>query len=316
MQLLHFSASIAFCWRSENSHAVLSASKPTLMVCIVGIQSKHNSKIFEMNNASDGVWLVPTLILIVFMLLIWLAHANQQKIKKEELKVQQAQQEIQRIIDSGKDTLAIVERLRADAELQYTTPQQRRRREQRQERAYYSKTHGEIGKYEHDGSRYVIFDLETTGLNPAVHSIIEIAAVKYVDDEPVETFETLVRLPPKKKISKEITELTGITLEMLERDGIEIKEAMQKFIHFIGEERIMSYNFDFDGDFLAAANGGELKNKSRCIYKMAKSKWKNRGSYKLVDLLETECMTKATNAHRAMRDVEYAHDLLITIAYY
>lgn len=269
-----------------------------------------------MNNASDGVWLVPTLILIVFMLLMWLAHANQKNIKKEEIESQKAKEEIQRIIDSGKDTLAIVERLRKEAELQYTTPQQRRRRELRQERSYYSKTHGEIGKYEHDGSRYVIFDLETSGLNPAVHSIIEIAAVRYLDDEPVDKFETLVRLPPKKMISKEITELTGITMDMLERDGIEIAVAMEKFISFIGDERIMSYNIDFDGDFLTVANGGKLKNKTRCIYKMAKSKWKNRGSYKLVDLLETECMTKVTNAHRAMRDVENAHDLLITIAYY
>ena len=269
-----------------------------------------------MNNALDSMWLVPAVIFFGFLLLIWLSHKNQQRIKKDELNAKQAEQEIQRIIDSGRDTLAIVERLKAEVELQYTTPKQTRRRALRQERSYYSKTHGEIGKYEHDGSRYVIFDLETTGLNPAVHSIIEIAAVRYVDDEPVDKFETLVRLPPKKKISREITELTGITLEMLERDGIEIAIAMEKFIEFIGDERIMSFNFDFDADFLTAANDGELMNRSRCIYKMAKSKWKNRGSYKLVDLLETECMTKASSAHRAMRDVEYAHDLLITIAYY
>ena len=198
----------------------------------------------------------------------------------------------------------------------YTTPQQKRRKELREERTYYSDTYGKTSKYQHNGSRYVIFDLETSGLNPISHSIIEIAAARYIDDEPVETFETLVCLPKNKKLPPSITELTGITTEMLAGEGKELEQALGEFIKFIGADCIMSYNFEFDGDFLYAACGQKLPNKSRCIYKMAKSKWKNRYSYKLVDLLETECMSTVTNAHRAMRDVEHAHELLIAIAYY
>ena len=56
---------------------------------------------------------------------------------------------------------------------------------------------------------YISIDLETTGLNPKLDRIIEIGAVKVVDGQVVETFDTLVN--PGRKLDERITELTGIT---------------------------------------------------------------------------------------------------------
>jgi len=49
------SSAIAFgnCWRSENLHAVLSASKQILMLCIVGIQSIKTERTDEWEKAQD-----------------------------------------------------------------------------------------------------------------------------------------------------------------------------------------------------------------------------------------------------------------------
>lgn len=249
---------------------------------------------------------------VVLLCVLWAATNKENKEKADA----QAKIDKEASLARSKKEIEEIHRLVEEVNDKYTTPQQKRRKELREERAYYSDTYGGTAKYQHNGSRYVIFDLETTGLDATHHSIIEIAAVRYIDDEPVETFETLVRLRGNRKLPPAISELTGITTELLNSEGNELEQAISKFIKFIGGDCIMSYNFEFDAEFVFAACGRKLPNRSRCIYKMAKSKWKNRYSYKLVDLLETECMTKVTNAHRAMRDVEHAHELLIAIAYY
>ena len=59
---------------------------------------------------------------------------------------------------------------------------------------------------------YIALDLETTGLSPSMDRILEIGAVKVVNGQILETYETLVN--PERKIEKRIEELTGITDEM------------------------------------------------------------------------------------------------------
>ncbi len=266
-----------------------------------------------MDNGASAIWIFFLAIASVVLLCVWWSAKNKESKEKTDA---QAKIDKEASLARSKNEIEEIYRLVAEVNEKFTSPQQKRRKELHEERTYYSSTHGEIAKYQHNGSRYVIFDLETSGLNAQSHSIIEIAAVRYINDEPVEKFETLVRLPKNKKLPPSIIELTGITNEMLDRDGTELEQAIIDFIKFIGEDCIMSYNIEFDAEFLYAAYGRKIANKNRCIYKMARSKWKNRRSYKLVDLLESECMTHVTNGHRAMRDVENAHYLLITIAYY
>lgn len=70
-------------------------------------------------------------------------------------------------------------------------------------------------------TEYVVFDVETTGLNAAEHTIIEIAAVKMKGLEIIDQWTELV--DPQLTIGPKTTEITGITNEMLRgKDTLEV----------------------------------------------------------------------------------------------
>ena len=100
------------------------------------------------------------------------------------------------------------------------------------------------------GKTFIVFDLETTGLNssPAsgsIDSIIEIGAFKIVDGEICESFSTFIN--PQKKLSEEIISLTGITDAMLE-NAPKNEEVMPDFFKFCQGNILVGHNaanFDF-----------------------------------------------------------------------
>lgn len=79
---------------------------------------------------------------------------------------------------------------------------------------------------------YISIDLETTGLNPKLDRIIEIGAVKVVDGQIRDSFQTLVN--PGRKLEQRITELTGITDEDL-ADKPYIEEVLPQLISFMND---------------------------------------------------------------------------------
>lgn len=96
-------------------------------------------------------------------------------------------------------------------------------------------------------NKYIAFDIETTGLDPMYDEIIEIGAIKIEDGKEIETFSTLIK--PKYKIDEFITELTGITNEMV-MDAPKINEVLPKFMDFIKDSVILGHNVDFDINFI------------------------------------------------------------------
>jgi len=100
------------------------------------------------------------------------------------------------------------------------------------------------------GHTFVVFDLETTGLNSSpvsgnMDKIIEIGAYKITDGEISECFSTFIN--PERKLSEEIINLTGITEEMV-ADAPKTEEVMPDFYKFCYGSILVGHNvagFDF-----------------------------------------------------------------------
>lgn len=98
---------------------------------------------------------------------------------------------------------------------------------------------------------YVIIDVETTGLSAVDDEIIEIGALKVVDDIVQESIQVLVN--SNIELPKNVTALTGITDSQLKMQGKPLSEAMVEFLAFVGEKTIVSHNVSFDYSFLCVA---------------------------------------------------------------
>jgi DNA polymerase III subunit epsilon len=152
---------------------------------------------------------------------------------------------------------------------------------------------------------FVVFDLETTGLKPEAHEIIEIGAIRVNRDSDIhDTFEALIQ--PSKKIPKKITEITGITQEMIDSKAEPLEMVLPQFLEFIGDLPLVSFNAEFDMAFLKAAldkmqGNASLPNRVSCALKMARRAWPGRNSYRLADLAKDGNLS-ADGTHRALGD--------------
>ena len=95
---------------------------------------------------------------------------------------------------------------------------------------------------------YVVVDLETTGLDPySGCEIIEIGITEIKDNQIVRNYSRLVK--PDRMIPSLITEITGITNEMVENEeGIET--VLPRFRKFLSDRVMIAHNAKFDLKFL------------------------------------------------------------------
>ena len=102
---------------------------------------------------------------------------------------------------------------------------------------------------------FVVFDIETTGLSAMTCKITEIGAVLVRNGEVLKVFSTFVN--PEGHIPEEITELTGITDDMVS-DAPSQGDAVKAFIEFVGKRTVVAHNANFDMGFIrrAAENAG------------------------------------------------------------
>lgn len=109
---------------------------------------------------------------------------------------------------------------------------------------------------------FVAVDAETTGLGSGSSEIIEIAAIRFRNYEPVSKFVSLCK--PSKKISSEITKLTGITNEKV-KDSPHFRRIAHSLLDFIYDDNLVGHNLQFDLKFLIA-HGVDITSRKRKYY--------------------------------------------------
>jgi DNA polymerase-3 subunit epsilon len=106
--------------------------------------------------------------------------------------------------------------------------------------------------------REVIFDTETTGLDPRKHRIVEIGCVELVNSIPTgNEFHSYLR-PDDDFMPAEAFEVHGLSQDFL-KDKPRFTEMVSDLLTFIDGARLVAHNADFDISFLNA----EL---ARCEY--------------------------------------------------
>lgn len=157
---------------------------------------------------------------------------------------------------------------------------------------------------------FITIDIETTGLDPEKDEILEIAAIKYIENNEAEIFSRVVKV--QNPLTKEISELTGITDDFLLKNGMDIETALKDFWDFVGRAKLVGYNISFDMSFLRNASiEHKIKmqaNKCIDILQLARRKVKDTKNYKMstvANALGIEMVQK----HRAESDCRLAFEI-------
>lgn len=155
---------------------------------------------------------------------------------------------------------------------------------------------------------FIAIDVETTGLSPIKNELIEVSAIKYKGTEKIETFSTLIK--PKVSIPYRITDITGITDEMV-KSSPEVEDVMPKLVEFIGNSPIVAHNADFDYKFIQSySNNSFSKNKVIDTVAISRKMYPNLPNHKLGTIAKQIGITE-DGFHRAEFDCECCAKIFI-----
>jgi DNA polymerase III subunit alpha, Gram-positive type len=155
-----------------------------------------------------------------------------------------------------------------------------------------------------DDTSYVVFDTETTGLNAREDTLIEIAAVKMRGKQIVDTFSSLI--DPERGLSPKITEITGISADMLVGQP-KLPEVLPNFRAFAEGSVLVAHNAEFDVGFLGQCAGriGMEAWTQPVVDTLALARvlYPGQKNYRLKTLTQ-KFAVELVNHHRALADAE------------
>jgi DNA polymerase III subunit epsilon len=96
-----------------------------------------------------------------------------------------------------------------------------------------------------------VVDVETTGLYPSDSRVIEISVLRATLEGGIQSQETSL-INPQTRVPSKITQITGISQEMVERDGAIASNVFLHYLPLINSGTLTAHNLEFDYPFLQA----------------------------------------------------------------
>lgn len=150
--------------------------------------------------------------------------------------------------------------------------------------------------------RYVVLDLETTGLDYKLDRILEIGAVRLIDGQVAGEFQALV--DPEIPMRAENVAFHGITPELV-AGAPRLAEVLPDFMEFLGSDPVVAHNALFDMNFLThhalLTLGVEVTNAAVDTHEMAREVFPREKALSLERLMEL-FEAPPRPLHRALED--------------
>lgn len=174
----------------------------------------------------------------------------------------------------------------------------------------------------YDGDEIVVFDTETTGLDPKKDNIVSIGAIK-IKGNKILTNETLhILIKQDKAISGDSIKIHKIrNCDITE--GVSTKEAIDNFLDFIGNRKLVGYYLEFDiamiNRYLKPMYGIKLPNKQEevsAIYYDKKIARIPQGNIDLrFDTIMNELSLPKLQGHDALNDAMMTAMMYLKLIY-
>jgi DNA polymerase-3 subunit epsilon len=166
-------------------------------------------------------------------------------------------------------------------------------------------------------TRSVLFDTETTGLDPRTGDrVIEVAALELENDLPTGlSFHRLVH--PDRDVPEEVVRIHGITLDRL-RDAPRFGEIAGDLLAFLGDGKLVAHNAPFDFGFLDAEFarlGHNALDRGRMVDTLTLAKARYPGMPNSLDALcrRFEIDLSARTTHNALLDCRLLADVYVEL---
>lgn len=151
---------------------------------------------------------------------------------------------------------------------------------------------------------YCVLDIETTSLFVNTARIIEIAAIKVVNNKVVDEFSSLIN--PQCKIPEEATSINHITNDIVQNAPV-LGDVIEDFLAFISDNIIVGYNVGaFDMNIINNRfrywKGVELRNNCIDILDSVRANLKNKLNNCKLDTVSKYFGIDTFGNHRALKD--------------
>jgi DNA polymerase III epsilon subunit family exonuclease len=157
----------------------------------------------------------------------------------------------------------------------------------------------------------VVIDVETTGTDPKMSDLVEVAAVKIKGTKVVDRWSTFVN-PGRPIVGNQMHGIADKDVQ----GAPSPKEAADKLLAFVGDALIVGHNVGFDLGFIEEARGEGFRFQPGSYLDtlvIAREGYPGAESYKLADLARFFGVD-LSQSHRALPDAEATAELLLWFA--